>query len=191
MTNKSNLWQKLKKPHKAALGSILLLGFSLGILFWGGFHTALEATNTEEFCISCHEMENNVYQEYKQTIHYMNASGVRATCSDCHVPKEWSHKLKRKIYASKELLGKVTGVIDTPEKFEKHRLVMAEREWQRMRDNDSRECRNCHDFEYMDLAKQGKMANKRHNKGFSQGKTCIDCHQGIAHELPDLTATLN
>ena len=51
----------------------------LGIILWGGFNTALELTNTEQFCISCHEMEDNVYQEYKTTIHYANRSGVRAT----------------------------------------------------------------------------------------------------------------
>ncbi len=45
----------------------------------------MEATNTTEFCIGCHEMENNVYQEYKPTIHFNNRTGVRAGCPDCHV----------------------------------------------------------------------------------------------------------
>ncbi len=70
---------------------LLLTGGVLGVIFWGGFNTAMEATNTEAFCISCHEMEENVYQEYQDTIHYSNRTGVRATCPDCHVPKEWIH----------------------------------------------------------------------------------------------------
>ena len=86
------VWQILKKPSaKYSLGVLLIVGFISGIIFWGGFNTAMEMTNNEEFCISCHEMKDNVYQEYKETIHYSNRTGVRATCPDCHVPKEWQH----------------------------------------------------------------------------------------------------
>ena len=113
-----NILEKLKRPSAASLGSLLIGGFVAGVVFWGGFNTAMEATNTESFCISCHEMEENVYQEYKNTIHYSNRSGVRATCPDCHVPKPWVHKIQRKIQASNELLHKALGSIDTPEKFE-------------------------------------------------------------------------
>ena len=87
-------WQVLNKPSmKFSLGAILVVGFVAGILFWGGFNTAMEMTNNEQFRISCHEMEDNVYEEYKETIHYSNRTGVRATCPDCHVPKEWQHKV--------------------------------------------------------------------------------------------------
>ena len=92
-----------------SLGVLTLGGFIAGIIFWGGFNTALEATNTEAFCISCHEMESNVYVEIKDTIHYTNRSGVRATCPDCHVPREWGYKMIRKIRASNELLHKALG----------------------------------------------------------------------------------
>ena len=156
--------------------------FILGIVFWGGFNTAMEATNTEEFCISCHEMEENVYEEYKKTIHYANRSGVRATCPDCHVPKEWTHKIVRKIKASKELWHKALGTIDTPEKFDEKRLELAQNEWRRMKANDSRECRNCHDFESMSIAYQKPRAVKQHTNALKNGNTCIDCHKGIAHK---------
>ncbi|RLA05595.1 MAG: cytochrome c-type protein NapC [Gammaproteobacteria bacterium] len=182
-----NYWQMLKKPHKAALGTLLAMGFIFGIGFWGSFNTALEVTNTEEFCISCHEMENNVYQEYKETIHFSNRSGVRATCPDCHVPNEWTHKIVRKIKASKEVWGKITGVVDTPEKFNAHRKTMAIREWKRMKETDSRECRNCHDFEFMDFSEQGKRSRVQHSQALGDdNQTCIDCHKGIAHRLPDM-----
>ena len=125
----ATLWAKLKKPSvKYSLISLLTVGFFSGIFFWGGFNTAMEATNTMSFCISCHEMEDNVYQEYKETIHYTNRTGVRAVCSDCHVPKDWTHKMIRKVQASREVWGKITGTIDTKEKFEAKRLVLAERE---------------------------------------------------------------
>lgn len=181
------IWQVLKKPSVTySLGTLLIVGFISGVVFWGGFNTAMEMTNNEQFCISCHEMEDNVYQEYKQTVHYSNRTGVRATCPDCHVPKEWTHKVVRKIQASNELLHKALGTINTREKFEGKRLELAKHVWKAMKTTDSRECRNCHNFEFMDFTEQGRRAVNAHSKGLDEGKTCIDCHKGIAHELPDM-----
>ena len=181
------IWQALKKPSvKYSLGVLLSIGFIAGIIFWGGFNTAMEMTNTEEFCISCHEMEDNVFEEYKQTVHYSNRTGVRATCPDCHVPKEWQHKVVRKIQATNELVHKALGTIDTREKFEAKRLRLAQNVWRAMEKTDSRECRNCHDYDYMDFVEQGRRAVNQHYVGLEAGKTCIDCHKGIAHEMPDM-----
>ncbi len=154
----------------------------VGVIGWGAFNWSMELTNTEDFCISCHEMKDNVYQEYKKTIHYSNRSGVRATCPDCHVPKEWTYKIKRKIQASNELLHKALGTIDTPEKFNEKRLELAMHEWERMKETDSRECRNCHNFESMHQDSQKPRALKQHTNALQDGNTCIDCHKGIAHQ---------
>jgi len=165
---------------------VLLIGGGIaGIIFWGGFNTAMEMTNTMEFCISCHEMKDNVYMEYKETVHYKNVSGVQANCSDCHVPRPWVHKVIRKIVASNELYHKALGTIDTREKFLDHRWRLANKVWNSMKENDSRECRNCHAFGTMELEEQDKSARKKHIRAQEEGKTCIECHQGIAHELPD------
>lgn len=181
------IWTWAKTPIGAvSLGFLMIVSFAGGIVFWGGFHWALEATNTEKFCISCHEMENNVYAEYQGTVHQNNSSGVRATCPDCHVPKDWGPKMIRKVQASKELYGKfITKSVSTPEKFEEHRIIMASREWKRMKKTDSKECRNCHNFEFMDFTKQENRAAQNHQKALDEGKTCIDCHQGVAHSLPE------
>ena len=145
---RGGLWATLRKPSaKYSLLGLLSVGFFAGVIFWGGFNTGMEAANTLEFCISCHEMRDTVYQEYKQTTHYANRSGVRATCADCHVAKDWVHKVARKIQATNELYGKLMGTISTPEKFEAKRLELARHEWQRMKASDSRECRNCHSLE--------------------------------------------
>ena len=185
MDNKTGIWSFLRKPStKYSLLTLLVVGFFTGIIFWGGFNTAMEATNKLEFCIGCHEMRDNVYQEYKKTIHYSNRTGVRAVCSDCHVPKDWGHKMLRKIQASNEILGKITGFVDTPEKFEAHRMELATHEWARMKASNSRECRNCHDFDAMSAEFQKPSSYKRHMKAKNAGNTCIDCHQGIAHKLP-------
>ncbi|NCF25910.1 MAG: Denitrification system component NirT [Gammaproteobacteria bacterium] len=179
-------WQWFWRPSsKYTWGGIFLIGGVAGIIFWGGFNTFMEYTNTMQFCISCHEMEENVYLEYKETIHFKNRTGVRTICADCHVPKEWVPKLIRKIKASNELLHKVMGSINTKEKFEAKRLELAENVWAAMEANDSHECRNCHSFEAMDFKKQQSRPRKKHPKAKKQGKTCIDCHKGIAHKLPE------
>ncbi len=187
MTSKleGGIWASLRRPSvRYSIIALLSVGFIAGIMFWGGFNTAMEATNTEQFCISCHEMQENVYKEYKDTIHYSNRTGVRAICPDCHVPKDWIHKMARKIQASNELYHKIMGSVDTPEKFEAKRLKLARHVWKTMKETDSRECRNCHDYISMDYTKQGRRAVARHIEGFDEGKTCIDCHAGIAHSLP-------
>jgi cytochrome c-type protein NapC len=178
-------WTFLKQPSaKYSLIGIASVSFIAGIIFWGGFNTGMEATNRLEFCIGCHEMYDNVYQEYKKTIHYSNRTGVRAICSDCHVPRDWGHKILRKIEASQEVWGKLTGYIDTKEKFESHRMELATHEWDRMKVNGSRECRNCHDFEAMNGEVQKQSVYNKHMKAKNDGQTCINCHKGIAHHLP-------
>ncbi|PKP73111.1 MAG: Denitrification system component NirT [Alphaproteobacteria bacterium HGW-Alphaproteobacteria-6] len=170
-------------------GVLFVIGGIAGIVFWGGFNTAMEATNTMEFCISCHEMRDTVYEEYKTSVHYKNASGVRAICSDCHVPHDWTPKLIRKIQASNEIYHKLRGTINTPEKFEAKRAELADHVWASMKKTDSRECRNCHSFEAMAFEHQRarsreKMEPVALGTDFSGGSTCIDCHKGIAHKLP-------
>lgn len=181
-------WESFSRPSvHYSLGFLTLGGFVGGIIFWGAFNTALEVTNTETFCVGCHEMQNNVFQELKPTIHYTNRSGVRATCPDCHVPHEWTNKIARKMAASKEVWGKLFGTISTREKFQAERRTLAEHEWARLKANDSLECRNCHSFESMDYTLQSKRAADQHSTLLASGeKTCIDCHKGIAHQLPDM-----
>ena len=179
------LWDWFWSPIPVlSFGFVMIAGFLAGILFWGGFHWTLEMTNTEEFCTSCHSMETNL-GEYRETIHYNNHSGVRAICSDCHVPKEWQHKIKAKVMAVKDVYHEFAGTIGTQEKYEDHRLHMASVVWTKMKQSDSRECRNCHNFEYMDFTIQETRAASEHQRALDNGMTCIDCHQGIAHTLPE------
>jgi cytochrome c-type protein NapC len=178
-------WATLRRPSaRYSVIALIGLGFVSGILFWGGFNTGMEATNTLEFCVGCHEMRDTVFEEYKYSIHYSNRTGVRAVCSDCHVPKDWTHKLIRKVKASGEVWGKLTGSIATKEKFEAKRLQLATNEWERMKARDSIECRNCHSFDAMSPEKQQQTPYKKHMAAKQEGQSCIDCHKGIAHKLP-------
>jgi cytochrome c-type protein NapC len=161
--------------------------FMAGIAYMRTFDWAMAVTNTEQFCIGCHEMKDNVYPAYTESIHYSNRSGVRASCPDCHVPHKWSDKIVRKVQASKEVWGKITGVIDTPEKFAAQRLHLAQREWKRFEKNDSLECRNCHHVTFFDFSKQRAPGTFMHKTMLEDGEfTCIDCHKGIAHVLPEI-----
>ncbi len=182
-----NVWYRtaMRPAVHLSLAFLTLGGFAAGVAFWGAFNTALEAANTEQFCIGCHEMKDNVYKELQGTIHWTNRSGVRATCPDCHVPHPWTLKIARKMQASKELWAMIFGTVNTREKFLEERPKLAAHEWARMSANKSAECRNCHNPISMDFSKQKEQAVNAHKNQLLTGeKSCIDCHKGIAHNLP-------
>ncbi len=209
--------------------------FLAGAAALGGVNVFFAATNEMAFCTSCHSMKVNL-EEYRHTVHYNNQSGVQATCSDCHVPKQFIPKVQAKIIAAKDVFHWVLGTIEPDEtqlvsssesgscpdkfipvkpgsdlcvpnygeaysedmgdeaaerreialkKYEAYRWNMASRVWAKMKATDSRECRNCHDFENMNLDEQDRSARKKHGRATEKGQTCIDCHKGIAHIEPD------
>lgn len=181
-----SLWRTLSRPPvHISLGVLIIAGFTAGVIFWGGFNTALEATNTEAFCIGCHEMKDNVYQELQGTVHWENRTGVRATCPACHVPHKWTDKIARKMQASKEVWGAVFGTIDTREKFLGKRLELAQHEWARFSANKSLECRSCHNYASMKWELMSDKARRFMKPAAERDQSCIDCHKGIAHHLPD------
>lgn len=169
---------------KALLG-LGFVGVLAGAVLVVGGAAGLAWTSTESFCINCHEMKENVYAEYKGTVHDVNPSGVRAICTDCHVPREVGPLLLRKAQATFELFHHFTGKLDTREAFQAHRADLAERVWTRMLKTDSHECRNCHVAEKFSADLQSEKAWARHQKARNEGWTCIECHYGIAHEEPE------
>ncbi len=185
------IWAAFKARYPSRFKSFLVLGgmafcvFMVSALLITGGALGLAWTETEQFCTGCHEMRDNVYAEYKGTIHDTNRTGVRAICSDCHVPRPPIDLIKRKMAASFEVWGHLTGVIDTKEKFEAHRAKLAQNVWRRMKATDSLECRNCHHAEKMNSDLQSEKAKARHVSAKANGKTCIDCHFGIAHHEPE------
>lgn len=176
----------LMNPPKCSLLRMIVIGIFGGILIWGGLNTGMEYTNRTEFCLSCHTMQIP-YEELKKTVHYSNRTGTSVGCADCHVasskePFDYARKLTQKVFASKDVIGQILGTIDTPEKFEAYRLTMAKRVWAHMKETDSKECRNCHKFDRMDTTKQKDRSAVKHEGAVQDGKTCIDCHKGIAHK---------
>jgi cytochrome c-type protein NapC len=180
------LWTQITTPStRFALGTLVVVGFLVGVVGLAGTNEVFHATSTDAFCLSCHELADNVGKEYVGTIHHTNSAGVKVACEACHVPKPLIPKLWRKIRAVNEIYHHVLGTIDTPEKFDEHRMVMAKRVWEEMNETDSRECRNCHAFTPAILEKQSAKARQYHDGPLAKGKTCINCHKGNAHKLPD------
>ena len=180
-------WAWLRTPSSGlAAGTLLLVGAVAAGVAWGGFNSFLGYSDTLGFCTSCHEMEAFVFEEYQQRSHFSNASGVRAICSDCHVPKTLGAKLVRKTVATfNEVPKHLMGTIDTREKFEARKPVLVQNVWDEMKANDSAACRSCHDLGAMALASQKPRARGQHEDALASGETCIDCHKGIAHSLPE------
>jgi len=183
---KEGFFKRLLNPPKCSMLRMIVIGVFGGIGIWGLLNTGMEYTNRTEFCLSCHTMQTP-FEELKKTVHYSNRTGTSVGCADCHVasskePFDYARKLTQKVFASKDVIGEILGTIDTPEKFEAHRLTMAKRVWAHMKDTDSKECRNCHKFDKMDTTKQKDRSAVKHEGAVQDGKTCIDCHKGIAHK---------
>jgi cytochrome c-type protein NapC len=97
--------------------------------------------------------------------------------------------LLEKCRRKNEVWGTLFGTISIREKFLGKRLELAKHEWTRSKSNDTLECRNCHSEEYMDFSRQSPRAAVVHQKYLVTGeKTCIDCHKGIAHKLPNMSS---
>lgn len=187
-----NLISVFTRPAaKIGLGILVTGGFIAGAAFWMAFEKGLEMTNQEEFCLSCHTMKDNLLPELQKTVHWQNRTGVRARCPDCHVPHNFTDKIARKMQASREVWGQIIGTIDTREQFKDHRIVLAQREWKRFKANNSKECRNCHDYKSMDFSKMRVTSQVMMRRAAERDASCVDCHKGIAHQLPDIKGAHN
>jgi cytochrome c-type protein NapC len=180
MSNEANP----KKRSRAGRLMVGLLIFVAGVVFAGLFNVGLEYTNRTEFCTSCHSMKTNL-AELEEKLHWKSRTGVHAGCADCHVPKDFKEKKLAKVLAAKDVYHEIMGTIDTPEKYEARRLDMAQRVWAKMKASDSRECKSCHSLAHMDFSEQDRFARKKHENATDRGQTCIDCHKGIGHKLPE------
>jgi len=182
---KSKLWQQ---PKTKWLLGIPLGGFLfaiIGALGFIGVTAGFHASSTNDFCASCHIGMDTVVEEYQQSIHFKNRVGVVAECQDCHIPKEPIPYLITKVTAAKDIWYKLTRGI-TLENFEsEHRERLANHVWDTMREQGSSTCMSCHNFDNMDLDKQGRSAQRKHPAKRRKDKTCIDCHSGVAHKLPE------
>jgi len=182
------IWARIwARPRTRWLLGIPLGGFAaliIGAVGLGILNEVLHATSSNEFCYVCHSHEQFIKPEYEASTHFANTSGVRASCADCHLPRDQIDLILTKIAVSVDIIPELLGRLNTAEKYEAARAEMAEAVWEEYRDNDSEYCRHCHTVEAMNLETQGNMARRRHASAGERDMTCIDCHRGIVHALP-------
>ncbi|MGA4619580.1 pentaheme c-type cytochrome TorC [Citrobacter meridianamericanus] len=173
--------------RKSALWCVFAGAVVMALAIWGAWQ-GVHYTSTTEFCLSCHSMRT-AGEEYKTSVHFRNASGVRAECKDCHIPPGIVPTLVRKTQALNDLYHTfISPSIDTPEKFTAKRAELAQREWARMSANNSAACQSCHSYEAMDHGKQSANAAAQMTAAVAKNSNCIDCHKGIAHHKPDMSS---
>ncbi|MGQ0286134.1 NapC/NirT family cytochrome c [Pasteurellaceae bacterium 22721_9_1] len=174
----------LKFNKKTILSGLALM--VLGAVCLGGVQFIMHKTNTQEFCVSCHAM-SYPKEEWEGSVHFSNRKGIRAECSDCHIPEGGMHYVKAKFIALKDLWYTIVDdKLPDQEAYEKHRLALAQHVWEDMKKNDSMTCRSCHSFDAMALSEQTESAQKMHKLALETKQTCIDCHKGIVHFMPDM-----
>ena len=179
-------WQRLTSPSArwSVLG-LVSLGLVIGAVGVIGTQVMVAVTGTNEFCGgACHSMQW-VANEYRQSGHHVNRTGVTAGCHDCHIPHAYPELLWYKAKAgAKDVVGEMRGVISTEEKFNKERARMAESVWAEYKANNSANCRTCHAFTADVVKKQKDFVQPMHEQVLAGAATCIDCHKGIAHKAP-------
>jgi nitrate/TMAO reductase-like tetraheme cytochrome c subunit len=181
-----SIWHRPRSKWLLGIPIGGLIAFGLGVVALGATNYMMHATSSNEFCYSCHSHEAFIKPEYEASSHFLNTSGVRVQCADCHLPKDsWFDLTLTKMIVSLDIIPEMMGKIDTKEKYEEHRTEMAESVWRQFKKNDSRFCRSCHSVDAMDLESQGRSTARRHSRSMENGDTCIDCHYGIVHDVPE------
>jgi nitrate/TMAO reductase-like tetraheme cytochrome c subunit len=156
----------------------LVAGGAAGVLFMAFLLEFDHFTSTNLFCTTCHSM---TYAEtaYQASSHYNSASGVRASCGDCHVSEgvfaaTWDH-----IMGTKDLVKQVFGPdYDDPVVNLLHLpdAAFKAREW--FRERDSATCKRCHELSAIEGTRANTAAIHQEE---TAGKTCVDCHQNLVH----------
>jgi nitrate/TMAO reductase-like tetraheme cytochrome c subunit len=180
-------WHRLSTPSaRWSVLALVIVGILIGAVATIGTQLMVAVTGTNQFCGgACHSMQW-VAAEYRQSIHYANRTGVRASCHDCHIPHDYPELLWYKAKAgARDVVQEVRGVISTEDKFKKERLRLAKSVWAEYKATNSENCRVCHAITADTLSKQKDFVKPMHQQFLAGAATCTDCHKGIAHTAPD------
>jgi len=183
--NESPLWRRPSRKWLLGIPLGGLVAFLLGAVALGTFNWVLHETGQNEFCFTCHSHELFIRPEYEASSHFSNTAGVQANCGDCHIPHGWWGTVWLKTRASLDILPELTGKLGTAEKFEAQRREMAMAVWRDYLNRESDYCGTCHALDRMLMENQERRAARRHAKAQETGQSCIECHQGIVHKLPE------
>lgn len=142
-------WFKRWRPRlPIVLGGLL----ALAVLSVWGAKVTLAKTDSPEYCLSCHVMENH-YESWFHSAHHL-----AATCSDCHVPHQNT--------ASKLVAKGIDGLRDSYYFYTNQvpdPIQLSDRGSKIVREN----CLRCH----------GNLMEKVEN----EDRDCWECHRSVPH----------
>ena len=147
-------------------------GFVLPFLSWLVGEESFTATGNADFCVSCHSMEPFVAANADNSHGGNNDYGIKATCTDCHLPHDNSANY---LYVKAR-----TGIHDmwvenfgNPEDIDW--LAKSEHREEFVYDSG---CMTCHS-ELEEATKD----EEEHTKYFAgeTTSTCVTCHEEVGH----------
>ena len=181
-------WAIISRPSvHFSLGFLAVGGFIGGIVFWGGFNTAMELTNTEAFCTGCHEMRDNVFagaQEHDPLHQPLRRARqvLRLPCAarldrqdgaqDAGVEGSLGQDLRHDRHAREVRREAARARPARVGAVQGQRLARVP-QLPRLRLHGLHAAEPARAEHALDVPRTGE-------------KTCIDCHKGIAHRLPDV-----
>jgi nitrate/TMAO reductase-like tetraheme cytochrome c subunit len=145
-------------------------------------------TSTDAFCTSCHTMASIADDpQYKRSAHRMNAAGVLAGCSDCHIPtSNWFVETYTHVaHGIADLIAEKTHNFGDPAVWNARRVELANRARDAMRRDGGAACRKCHEVAAIrPVSGAGRAVHAAPAQG---GLICIDCHANLVHAPPAAT----
>jgi nitrate/TMAO reductase-like tetraheme cytochrome c subunit len=125
---------------------------------------------------------------YRESSHFNSASGVRASCGDCHVSEGVFAATRDHFIGGKDLFKQIKGSLigpdyDDPVVNALHLpdAAFAARKW--FIDHDSDTCKRCHNKQAILGTRVGTEAVHKED---AKNKTCVECHINLVHrQVPD------
>ena len=169
------------------LGAIFTLG---GVALVALTNKAVMWSSSNAFCGTvCHSM-TWASLGYQQGPHFINASGVRASCGECHIPYESSHAtateyvkllLFKADRGAKDFWNESRKSIATKEEWEKRRPLLEADFENYLRAHNYITCRGCHALEAFG-GSRSHMKVVIHQMVLSGDDVdCLRCHRNIGH----------
>ena len=152
------------------IGWVVLGLFVLGII---GFTGTVVATESNEFCISCHELDY-AYKGWKQSTHVNNPEGVVANCVDCHAPPQLSDLVLSKVESLNEVYSHWFKPSSDPFWWQENLPRLRARARERLKDDN---CVRCHTWRFEPRSPEGKIAHATAH----EATRCVQCHQYLVH----------
>ncbi len=182
-----------KRGYWGVIQWILLWGtiFGLsGVALVAVTNKAVIWSSSNAFCGKfCHSM-TWASAEYQQGPHFINASGVRASCGECHIPYDSGHAtateyvkllLFKADRGAKDFWNESHKAIATKEKWEMRRAQLQAESESYMQAHNFLTCRGCHVLEAFGGPRSQMKALIHKDAIKANDVDCLRCHQNIGH----------